>query len=83
MKIPWGKGLGTTNVLLWDKDNRLISSMDIEVTHDLNSLKAKLHRLLPGEQIEVNSSQGAIVLHAVGVGAVLVGVIALWRRVRS
>ncbi|WP_207062071.1 type II and III secretion system protein family protein [Motiliproteus sp. SC1-56] len=57
-----GKGLGTTNVLLWDKNNRLVSSLDVEVTHDLNSLKAKLHRLLPGEDIAVNSSQGAIVL---------------------
>ncbi len=57
-----GRGLGTTNVLLWDKDNNLISSIDIEVTHDLNSLKAKLHLLLPDENIKVNSSQGAIVL---------------------
>ncbi|MEH6626066.1 MAG: type II and III secretion system protein family protein [Motiliproteus sp.] len=57
-----GKGLGTTNVLLWDKGNNLIRSIDVEVTHDLNSLKSKLHKLLPGENIQVNSSQGAIVL---------------------
>lgn len=57
-----GKGLGTTNVLLWDKNNQLINSIDVEVTHDLNSLKTKLHRLLPKEEIQVNSSQGAIVL---------------------
>lgn len=57
-----GRGLGTTNVLLWDRRNRLISAFDIEVTHDLDTLKAKLFQLLPDEEINVHSSQGAIVL---------------------
>ncbi len=57
-----GRGLGTTNVLLWDNRDRLISAFDIEVTHDLDTLKTKLHELLPGEDIYVHSSQGAIVL---------------------
>lgn len=57
-----GRGLGTTNVLLWDSKNKLISAFDIEVTHDLNTLKAKLFQLLPDEDIKVHSSQGAIVL---------------------
>lgn len=57
-----GRGLGTTNVLLWDSKNRLVSAFDIEVTHDLDTLKAKLFELLPGEDIKVHSSQGAIVL---------------------
>ncbi|MGI9285752.1 MAG: type II and III secretion system protein family protein [Pseudomonadales bacterium] len=57
-----GKDLGTTNVLLWDSSDKLIASLNVEVTHDLNSLKAKLHDLLPDESIEVYSSQGSIVL---------------------
>ncbi|WP_261842029.1 type II and III secretion system protein family protein [Aliamphritea ceti] len=57
-----GRGLGTTNVLLWDGRNKLISAFDIEVTHDLDTLKSKLFELLPEENIEVHSSQGAIVL---------------------
>ncbi|MBQ0757056.1 MAG: type II and III secretion system protein family protein [Amphritea sp.] len=57
-----GRGLGTTNVLLWDRKNRLISAFDIEVTHDLATLKAKLYQLLPEENVKVHSSQGAIVL---------------------
>jgi len=57
-----GKQLGTTNVVMWDKDNRLIKALDIEVLHDLNSLKEKLSQLLPDERVEVYSSQGAIVL---------------------
>jgi pilus assembly protein CpaC len=57
-----GRGLGTTNVLLWDNKDRLISAFDIEVAHDLDTLKAKLFKLLPNEDIRVHSSQGAIIL---------------------
>ena len=57
-----GKDLGTTNVLLWDKDDILIGTLNVEVTHDLQSLKEKLYRLLPDERIEVYSAQRNIVL---------------------
>jgi len=57
-----GKDLGTTNVLLWDRNDRLIDTIEVEVTHDLQSLKKKLHDLLPGEEIEVYSAQRNIVL---------------------
>ncbi len=57
-----GKDLGTTNVLLWDRDDNLIGTLNVEVTHDLQSLKEKLYRLLPDEKIEVYSAQRNIVL---------------------
>ncbi len=57
-----GKDLGTTNILLWDKGDNLIGTLNIEVTHDLQSLKEKLFRLLPKEKIEVYSAQRNIVL---------------------
>jgi len=57
-----GRSLGTTNVLLWDSNNRLIETLDVEVVHDLTGLKTKLHQLLPEENIEVFSAQGALVL---------------------
>ena len=57
-----GKDLGTTNVLLWDSDDMLIGTVSVEVTHDLQGLKAKLHHLMPDEQIEVYSAQRNIVL---------------------
>jgi len=57
-----GKGIGTTNVLLWDKSNKLTASIDVEVTPDVNSLKAKLYAMAPNERIKVNSSQGSILL---------------------
>jgi len=57
-----GKDLGTTNVLLWDRDDVLIDTIEVEVTHDLQSLKKKLFDLLPNERIEVHSAQRNIIL---------------------
>jgi pilus assembly protein CpaC len=57
-----GKDIGTTNVLLWDSSDNLIGTVNVEVTHDLESLKAKLHVILPDQSILVYSSQRNIVL---------------------
>jgi pilus assembly protein CpaC len=57
-----GKDLGTTNVTLWDRNDNLIGTVSIEVTHDLESLKEKLHLLLPADDIQVHSAQKSIIL---------------------
>ncbi|MFQ5544964.1 MAG: pilus assembly protein N-terminal domain-containing protein, partial [Acidiferrobacterales bacterium] len=57
-----GKALGTTNVVLWDRARQVITTINVEVTHDLETLKAKLYEMLPNENIKVYSSQGSIVL---------------------
>jgi pilus assembly protein CpaC len=57
-----GKDLGTTNVILWDSADRLVGNVSVEVQHDLENLKEKLHVLLPEEPIEVFSAQRSIVL---------------------
>jgi pilus assembly protein CpaC len=57
-----GKDLGTTNVLVWDSEDRLIGAVNVEVTHDLENLKEKLFELLPAERVEVYSTQRSIVL---------------------
>ncbi|MDC5703311.1 type II and III secretion system protein family protein [Vibrio europaeus] len=57
-----GKKLGSTNLMAWDSRGQLIESINIEVTHDLNSLKAKLYEFLPNEQIEVHSAQNRLIL---------------------
>jgi len=57
-----GKSLGSTNVMLWDRSDQLIGTVEVEVTHDLESLKAKLHELLPNDEITVYSAQRNIVL---------------------
>lgn len=57
-----GKNLGTTNVVAWDESGNVLSSFDVEVTHDLDSLKSKLHQLMPGEDIKVYSAQEKLIL---------------------
>ncbi len=57
-----GKDLGTTNVLLWNSDDQLIGSVSVEVTHDLDGLKRKLHELFPNEQIGAYAAQRSIAL---------------------
>lgn len=57
-----GKSLGTTNLILWDNKGKVIKILDIEVTHDLGSLKTKLHEILPNENIGIRSVQKNIVL---------------------
>ena len=57
-----GKDLGTTNVLLWDNASHLIGAINVEVQHDLDSLKRKFAELLPGQPIEVRAAQRSIVL---------------------
>jgi len=57
-----GKDIGTTNVLLWDRADNLIGTVNVEVTHDIESLKQKLHDILPQESVMVYSSQRNIVL---------------------
>jgi pilus assembly protein CpaC len=57
-----GKDLGTTNVILWGRNDQLIGTVSVEVTHDLAALKGKLHELLPNDEILVHSSQRNIIL---------------------
>ncbi len=57
-----GKKLGSTNLILWDGRNQVAGSIDVQVTHDLELLKAKLHELLPSERIGVHASKEAIVM---------------------
>jgi len=57
-----GKDIGTTNLLFWGRDNRLLGSVNLEVVHDLDGLKMKLHQLMPEEPIEVYSAQRSIIL---------------------
>ncbi|MCL1144562.1 type II and III secretion system protein family protein [Shewanella marinintestina] len=57
-----GKQLGSTNIMIWDENERLSKIMDIEVTHDLNGLKTRLHQFLPTEKLGVQTSQGQLLL---------------------
>ena len=58
-----GKALGATNLVAWDSNGRVLASYNIEVVHDLGTLREKLHQLLPGERISARSAQENIVLN--------------------
>ena len=57
-----GKDLGTTNVLLWDHNDVLVSAISVAVTHDLDGLRARIAVILPNEKIEVSSAKRNIIL---------------------
>lgn len=57
-----GQAIGSTNVVLWGSNNEVQGTLNVEVTQDLEVLKANLHDLLPDESIQVRSSYGTIVL---------------------
>jgi pilus assembly protein CpaC len=57
-----GKGLGTTNLALYGQDNQLLAVIDVTVSIDVDSVKAALHTLLPGERIEVHPINDTIAL---------------------
>lgn len=57
-----GKSLGTTNIMIWDENNRVVDVINLEVTHDLNSLRERFYHYLPDEKIGIESSQGQLVL---------------------
>lgn len=57
-----GKKLGSTNLMAWDSRGQLIESINIEVTHDVNNLKAKLFEIMPDETVSVQSAQNRLIL---------------------
>jgi pilus assembly protein CpaC len=57
-----GKDLGATNVLLWDREDNLVSALAVTVTHDLDGLRREIAAVLPGEKVNLASVQRNIVL---------------------
>lgn len=57
-----GKALGSTNVVFWDSSERIFATVNIEVTHDIASLKKKLFQMMPSENIRIYSAQESLVL---------------------
>ncbi|MEH6547886.1 MAG: type II and III secretion system protein family protein [Sneathiella sp.] len=60
-----GKSLGTTSLAVYGKKKQLLGIVDIEVTFDTESLKAKLNQLVPDEVIEIYTANGTIILKGV------------------
>ena len=57
-----GRAHGRTTLTLLGADGRLISNVEVQVTHDVGELKERLSELLPGEPISVRTANDGIVL---------------------
>lgn len=57
-----GKELGSTNLAIYGTGKRLAAIIDIQVGHDIQSLKRRLYEMMPNEKIEVRSVGGYVVL---------------------
>lgn len=57
-----GKELGSTNLAIYGSGKRLAAIIDIQVGHDIQTLKRRLYELMPNEKIEVRAVGGSVVL---------------------
>ena len=57
-----GKSRGTTSLTLYDSANRVIAVMDVTVGPDIDGMRRQIEQLMPGQDIDVSLSNGAIVL---------------------
>jgi pilus assembly protein CpaC len=57
-----GKALGTTNLLVYDKQHRLIQVIDVRVGYDTESLSSDLALALPGDHITAVNFAGGVLL---------------------
>jgi pilus assembly protein CpaC len=57
-----GKTMGTTSLTLYDRNNRVIAVMDIDVGPDVDGLRGQLSELIPGQPIEARISAGNLIL---------------------
>lgn len=57
-----GKSVGSTNVSMWDGNERLFANVNINVTPDLEGLKRTLFDLFPNDRIGVQAARQSLVL---------------------
>jgi pilus assembly protein CpaC len=57
-----GKQFGTTSLTLYDRANRVIAVMDVEVGPDVEGLRNQLAQIVPGQPVEARLSAGSILL---------------------
>ena len=65
----FAKKAGQTNAFFFDKDGRQILNLDIEVARDMKALRKLLQRVIPGNQITVETVGENIVLGGVAKNA--------------
>ena len=63
MVYVFGQKLGSTNLTFLGADGRVISVVDLVVSHDIKGLKERLHQLMPDERIEVRPAGESLILN--------------------
>lgn len=57
-----GIAVGSTNITVWSKKDKIISRINVQVGRDITRLKQNLAEILPDEPIEVRELEGGVVL---------------------
>ena len=57
-----GKTIGSTSLAILDENKQVLQVIQIDVTHDLVSLRSKLREILPTSNIAVSSASGGVML---------------------
>lgn len=57
-----GKTIGSTNVVMWDKQGHTIAMVDVNVSRELGALNAEIKKLLPKGNLKVRSMGENVVL---------------------
>ncbi|MDR3509505.1 MAG: type II and III secretion system protein family protein [Caulobacteraceae bacterium] len=60
-----GKAVGSTNLLIYDKQHRLTQVLDVRIGQDIGSLREDLKSALPNERIIATSFAGGVMLSGV------------------
>jgi pilus assembly protein CpaC len=64
-----GKSIGATNVLLYNKNRRLVDIVEVRVGHDIASLQRDLTLVLPNEKIKADAAAFGIYLSGTATSA--------------
>jgi len=57
-----GKSIGSTNVMMWDRQGNTIAMIDVNVSRELGALNAEIRKLLPRGALKVRSMGENVVL---------------------
>ncbi|KQT83057.1 type II and III secretion system protein family protein [Aurantimonas sp. Leaf443] len=58
----FGKQIGQTNIVVFDRQNRQIASIDLKIERDISGLEASIRKYLPGSEVHVDMLNDNVVL---------------------
>lgn len=57
-----GKTLGSTNIILWNKQGQTVAMIEVNVSRELGALNSEIQKIVPGGSVKVRSMGENIVL---------------------